>query len=118
MKRAIGAGALYFLLIFLLGMALGTIRVLPIEPRLGAVASVLVELPFMLAASWFVCGQLIRHLAVPPAFLSRAAMGGLAFLLDSASRSAHFASRSASMMAPDLRLPQPARRCFFRWSAY
>lgn len=81
MKRAIGAGALYFLLIFLLGMALGTIRVLLIEPRLGAVASVLVELPFMLAASWFVCGWLIRYLAVPPTFLSRAAMGGLASLL-------------------------------------
>ena len=81
MKRAIAAGALYFLLIFLLGMALGTVRVLLIEPRLGAVASVLVELPFMLAASWFVCGWLIRYLSVPAAVSSRAAMGGLAFLL-------------------------------------
>jgi hypothetical protein len=81
MKRALAAGALYFLLIFLLGMALGTVRVLLIEPRLGAVASVLVELPFMLAASWFVCGRLIRYLSVPAALPSRAAMGGLAFLL-------------------------------------
>jgi hypothetical protein len=81
MKRAIAAGGLYFLLIFLLGMALGTIRVLVIEPRVGAVASVLIELPFMLAASWYVCGRLIRYLSVPAALSSRAAMGGLAFVL-------------------------------------
>ena len=81
MKRAIAAGALYFLLIFLLGMALGTVRVLVIEPRVGALLSVLIELPFMLAASWYVCGRLIRYLSVPAALWSRAAMGGLAFLL-------------------------------------
>lgn len=81
MKRALAAGAVYFLLIFLLGMALGTVRVLLIEPRIGTLASVLVELPFMLAASWFVCGRLIRYLSVPAALSSRAAMGGLAFLL-------------------------------------
>lgn len=81
MKRALAGGALYCLLILLLGMALGTIRVLLIEPRLGAVASVLVELPFMLAASWFVCGWLIRYLSVSAAVSSRAAMGGVAFLL-------------------------------------
>lgn len=81
MKRAIAAGGLYFLLIFLLGMALGTIRILLLEPRLGALTSVLIELPFMLAASWYVCGRLIRHLSVPASLPSRAAMGGLAFLL-------------------------------------
>jgi hypothetical protein len=81
MKRAIAAGALYFLLIFLLGMALGTVRVLLIEPRLGTVQSVLLELPFMLAASWFVCGRLIRYLSVPATLPDRAAMGVLAFLL-------------------------------------
>ena len=81
MKRAIAGGALYFLLIFLLGMALGTIRVLLIEPRVGAVGSVLLELPLMLGASWFVCGWLIRYLSVPATVSSRATMGGLAFLL-------------------------------------
>lgn len=81
MKRAIAAGALYFLLIFLLGMALGTVRVLAIEPRVGELASVLIELPFMLIASWYVCGRLIRYLSVPAALSSRAAMGGLAFAL-------------------------------------
>lgn len=81
MKRALAAGAAYFLLIFLLGMALGTIRILLLEPRLGAVPSVLLELPFMLAASWFVCGWLIRDLSVPGTATSRLAMGAMAFVL-------------------------------------
>lgn len=81
MKRAIAAGVLYFLLIFLLGMALGTVRILLIEPRVGEVASVVLELPLMLAASWFVCGWLIRFLSVPAAVPSRAAMGTVAFAL-------------------------------------
>jgi len=81
MKRSLAAGALYFLLIFLVGMALGTIRTLILEPRLGAVGSVLLELPFMLAVSWFVCGWLLRYLSVPAAASARIAMGALAFLL-------------------------------------
>lgn len=81
MRRALAAGGLYFLPVFLLGMALGTVRTLLIEPRLGAVGSVLAELPFMLAAAWFVCGRLARRLAVPAAASSRLAMGGAAFLL-------------------------------------
>lgn len=81
MKRALAAGAAYFLLIFLLGMALGTIRILLVEPRLGAVTSVLLELPFMLAASWFVCGRLIRYLAVPATAACRLTMGAAAFTL-------------------------------------
>jgi hypothetical protein len=81
MKRAIAAGALYFLLIFMLGMALGTVRILLLEPRFGAVGSVLVELPLMLVASWLLCGRLIRYLAVPVAVSSRLAMGATAFLL-------------------------------------
>ena len=81
MKRALAAAALYFLLIFLLGMALGTIRVLLVEPRVGALGSVLLELPFMLGASWLVCGRLIHYLSVPAQVSARAAMGGVAFLL-------------------------------------
>src|SRR5688572_25414741 len=81
MKRAFAAGALYFLLIFLLGMVLGAIRILLLEPRIGPVPSVLLELPLMLAASWFVCGWLIRYLIVPAAASSRLAMGATAFVL-------------------------------------
>lgn len=81
MKRAIAAGGLYFLLIFLLGMALGTIRILLLEPRFGTAPSVLLELPFILAASWIVCGWLVGYLAVPAAASSRLAMGATAFVL-------------------------------------
>jgi hypothetical protein len=81
MKRAFAAGGLYFLLIFLLGMVLGTIRILLLEPRLGEVRSVLVELPFILAASWFVCGWLIRYLTVPATATARLATGATAFAL-------------------------------------
>jgi hypothetical protein len=86
MKRAIAAGGLYFLLVFLLGMALGTVRILLLEPRLGEVGSVLAELPFMLAASWFACGRLIRYLSIPAAVSIRLAMGSQPQLLASQKR--------------------------------
>ena len=81
MKRAFAAGGLYFLLVFLVGTALGTVRILLVEPRLGSVGSVLLELPFMLTASWFICGWLIRSLAIPAAVASRLVMGATAFVL-------------------------------------
>jgi hypothetical protein len=79
MKRALAAGALYFLLTFTVGAALGTVRILVAEPRFGSVPAVLLELPFLLAASWWICGRLIRYLSVPKALSSRLAMGVLAF---------------------------------------
>jgi hypothetical protein len=75
------AGLAYFGLVFLLGTILGTLRILLVEPRLGAAGSVLLELPFMLAASWFVCGILVRRFAVPPGPGDRLVMGAVAFLL-------------------------------------
>jgi hypothetical protein len=50
------AGAVYFLVVFLLGFGLGTIRVLFVAPRLGQTTAVLLETPLMLAASWTSCG--------------------------------------------------------------
>jgi hypothetical protein len=55
MANASKAGALYALIVFLIGFILGTIRVLLIVPRLGETAAVMLETPVMLAASWFVC---------------------------------------------------------------
>ncbi|MFM0027358.1 hypothetical protein PQR70_13960 [Paraburkholderia madseniana] len=46
------AGSVYALSVFTIGFALGAIRVLLLVPRLGEVAAVLLETPFMLAASW------------------------------------------------------------------
>lgn len=79
--RALAAGVLYFLTVFALGFALGVLRVLCIEPRLGSVGAVLFELPVMLSASWIVCGWLVRWLRLSPAIVDRLIMGGVAFAL-------------------------------------
>jgi hypothetical protein len=81
MTPAAQAGATYFGLVFALGFALGTLRVLALAPYLGPTGAVLVELPIMLAASWVLCGWLIARFAVPPVWADRLLMGGLAFAL-------------------------------------
>lgn len=81
MAKSLGAGLAYFLLIFLAGMVLGTIRILLLEPRMGEVASTLLELPVMLALAWLVCGWLIRRFELLSAARDRALMGIVAFVL-------------------------------------
>ena len=75
------AGAVYFLVVYVVGFALGTVRVLLVTPRLGATTAVLVELPFMLTASWIACRLIVRRMAVPPLPSARLAMGASAFVL-------------------------------------
>lgn len=75
------AGATYFAIIFLLGFVLGSARVLFVIPRIGALAATLLELPVILAASWFVSGWLIKKLQVAPEAGSRLFMGSIAFAL-------------------------------------
>ncbi len=79
--RALLAGVYYFAIVFALGFALGTIRVLFIVPLLGELGAVFLELPIMLVASWFVCSWLVRRFQVPPAVEARLIMGGIAFVL-------------------------------------
>ena len=55
MFRATKAGALYAIIVFVIGFMLGTIRVLLVAPRLGETTADIIEAPIMLAASWFVC---------------------------------------------------------------
>lgn len=66
MKRALIAASAYFLTLFALGFALGTIRVLAVAPRIGELAATLAEVPVMLAAAFFVCRWAIRRWQVPP----------------------------------------------------
>lgn len=47
------AGFIYFLCIFALGFILGTLRTLVLIPRIGTTSAVFLEIPVMLAASWF-----------------------------------------------------------------
>ena len=57
------------------------LRVLVLEPRLGATVAVLVELPAMLAVSWLVCGWTVRRFAVPARWRPRVIMGAVALIL-------------------------------------
>jgi hypothetical protein len=81
MSRALAAGVAYFALIFALGFAFGTLRVLVLAPRLGAVGGTLLELPIILTASWVACGWLLDWFDVAPALRDRLLVGGIAYTL-------------------------------------
>jgi len=76
--RTLKAGALYFLLVFGAGFALGTLRVLLVVPRLGARTAELIEAPLMLAVIFFAARWTVRRLAVPSAWPRRLGMGCIA----------------------------------------
>jgi hypothetical protein len=50
-------------------------------PRLGEWVAVMMELPVMLTAAWFICQRVVRHFGVPAAAGPRLVMGGVAFAL-------------------------------------
>lgn len=79
---AIQAGATYFAIVFAAGFAFGTVRAVLVanaqQMRLVAVA---IELPLILAVSWFACGYAVRRFAVPRTVSARATMGATAFVL-------------------------------------
>lgn len=52
-SRVPHAAAIYFALVFGVGMLLGPVRVLWVEPWLGMALSVLLEAPLLIAAMWF-----------------------------------------------------------------
>jgi len=79
--QATKAGALYAIIVFLIGFILGTIRVLLVAPRLGETTAVILEAPMMLAASWFVCRWCVDRLDVRRTVPARLLMGLVAFLV-------------------------------------
>jgi hypothetical protein len=79
--RATKAGALYAIIVFVIGFILGTIRVLLVVPRLGETTAVIIEAPIMLAASWFVCRWCMDRLSVGRTIPARSLMGLVAFLV-------------------------------------
>lgn len=58
------AATVYWGIIFALGFVLGTIRVLWVIPRVGLIPATLLELPIILAASWFAAGWIVRRFAI------------------------------------------------------
>jgi len=83
-------GLLYFTLIFTLAFATGVVRTLFIAPLLGPLAAISLEVPVLLAASWFVARRLLRGRSFSLA--RRASIGALAFALTMISEAvlAHF----------------------------
>lgn len=75
------AGAAYFALVFLVGFALGTLRVLVIAPRVGETLAVFLEAPLILAASWLASRACVGRLRVRARAPERLAMGAVAFAL-------------------------------------
>lgn len=58
------AAVTYWAIVFALGFVLGTVRVLWIIPLVGPMPATLLELPIMLAASWFAAGWILRRFAI------------------------------------------------------
>ncbi|MBX7501512.1 hypothetical protein K3181_08660 [Qipengyuania sp. YG27] len=74
------AALAYWAAIFALGFALGAMRVLWGAEALGETGFILVEVPVLLAASWFAARWLVRRHAVRSTGAA-ALMGALAFAL-------------------------------------
>jgi hypothetical protein len=79
--RATEAGALYAIIVFLIGFIVGTIRVLLLAPRLGETTAVIVEAPIKLAASWFVCRWCVDRVNVRRTVPVGSLMGLVAFVV-------------------------------------
>ncbi len=75
--RVAAPAAIYFLTVFAVAFALGILRVLVIAPYLGAFAAVALEVPVLLAVSWFVAGGVLRRWPLNVA--DRIGTGALAF---------------------------------------
>lgn len=77
--RIVRLALAYWAGVFAFGFALGTARVLLVAPAIGAIAAVLIEVPLMLAASWWLARRLLADCG--PTAGEAAAIGALAFAL-------------------------------------
>ncbi len=73
------AGLAYFAAGFGFGFLLGTFRMLVVVPAVGEISAVMLEMPIILAISWFSSRWLIGRFSVPDRLAPRLVMGGLAF---------------------------------------
>lgn len=78
--RVLKAAATYWAIVFSVGFALGTVRVLWVIPRIGLVPATLLELPLILAGSWFAAGWLVRRFGITRAG-EALTVGALAFAI-------------------------------------
>lgn len=78
---ALAAGALYFLIMFAFGFALGTVRVVLLAPALGELLALLTELPVMLSLSWIASRRIVRNRPALSGTAPRLTMGIFALTL-------------------------------------
>ncbi|MGP6088124.1 hypothetical protein [Antarctobacter jejuensis] len=81
MRRILSAALVYALIVFAIGFGLGTLRNLVLIPLVGVLPAVLIELPFMLAACWFVARWVVAHKQVPAQAVLRLGMGAGALVI-------------------------------------
>lgn len=74
-SRVLAAAALYFVLVFGVGLLLGPIRVLWLEPAFGQTLSVLFETPFLIGAMIIAARLAPRWTRMSGSWLSYAAVG-------------------------------------------
>ena len=79
--RILAAAALYFAIVFGVGFTLGPVRVLWLEPWLGATGAVLCEVPLLLLAMILAARWVPRKVGLDRSVRSRAAMGAGALVL-------------------------------------
>ena len=75
------AAFLYFVLVFAAGCVLGPVRVLILAPRVGEVWAVLIEGPFMLAASFVTARLVLARFARGSSGFQRLSIGVAAFAM-------------------------------------
>jgi hypothetical protein len=77
----IPAGTAYFLLVFGLGFALGTVRHGLMDAGLSRSVLVAAEIPVMLAFAWWAAGWCAARFGVATSMAARLGMGAVMFLL-------------------------------------
>jgi hypothetical protein len=78
--RIAKAALAYWAAVFALAFVIGALRVTWLAPRIGETGAVLIEVPVILAASWFAARWAVRRFAIASAGQA-VAMGALAFAL-------------------------------------
>ncbi|GLR23966.1 MULTISPECIES: hypothetical protein [Alphaproteobacteria] len=103
MNRALIASTIFFLALFALGFALGTVRVIFIAPRVGQLAAVAAEVPIMVIAGFFACRWTLKHCRVPGTLVIRWVMAawflGLLFAFETVLGAALFGLTAAEQLA-------------------
>lgn len=79
-SKVLAAGSSYFLAVFTVGFALGVVRTLWLLPALGERWAELVELPFMVAASFVAARAVSRFVGLPEAALGARIAAGIVAL--------------------------------------